>query len=430
MSAGRSRDDELVRRAARRIGLQAAVLVWAAFGICGGVLLALVLHAQQNSSAATLRSAVERADDVTDPPDGTWLAVEDAAGRLAVSPGAPAFLPARSAPVGEDGVGRSFDVHTATGEYRVLTERRNGRFVQAARSLAAEHAERTRLIEALLVSGAVAVVFAGAVGAVAGRRWVAPLADALARQRTFVADASHELRTPLTRLTTRAQMVERSLTRGDAMQARAESGVLVADGLQLAAVLEDLLAAAEPTDESGWSLLDLDDLVAEGVAAASIQAEDAAVRLEAIPGDRPVPGEPVTVRGPRAALDRALLALLDNAIRHSPPTEPVQVTVAADRRWATLSVTNGGPGISAAEQAHVFDRFTSGPPAAAREPRHRDADDESVPQAAAAPRRFGLGLALVADTAQRLGGDIQLRSGTTGTTMTIRLPRAGVQFGD
>jgi signal transduction histidine kinase len=414
-SAGPSRDEELVRRAARRIGLQTALVVWAAFVVCAGVLLALVLHAQHAATTSTLRAAVQRADDVDDPPADTWLAVEQPDGQVLVTPGAPAFLPYRLASTAS-GAARAEDVTTPDGEYRVLTERRDGRLVQAASSLEVEHEERARVIEALLVAGAIAVLLAGALGAVAGRRWVFPLADALARQRAFVADASHELRTPLTRLLTRAQLVERSLTRGDAAKARIESQALVTDGHQLAAVLEDLLTAAEPPDTTDWSLLDLDQVAVDVVATARVEAEASGVRLEYISAERPVPDDPVIVRAPRAALDRALLALVDNAVRHSPASGTVQIIVAADRRRAILSVRDSGTGIPDEEQARVFDRFAHGSAGHEGHPSDR--------QGGGTRRRFGLGLALVADTLQRLGGDIGFTTGPTGTTMTLRLPRA------
>jgi two-component system OmpR family sensor kinase len=410
-------DRALLRRAARRIGLQTAILVWAAFGLCAAVLLALVLHAQHLATAATLRSAVERADDVNDPPDATWLAVEAPSGGFAISPGSPALLPYRPSLVTTTPArATTVDVHTPQGEYRVLTERRNGRFVQAAGSLSAEHAERARLLEAVAVAGGLAVLIAGLLGTLAGRRWVSPLADALSRQRSFVADASHELRTPLTHLTTRAQLVERSMVRGDIDRARTEAAALVTDGRRLSAVLEDLLSAAEPTDSSAFSPVDLHAVAEAAVAAIRGEAEAADVTLELGPGDEPGAASraPVVVRAPRAALDRAVLALLDNAVRHSPAGRSVSVAVGADRRWATMSVSDTGSGIPRAAQKHVFDRFAHGPAA--------------NPEGGSR-RRFGLGLALVADTAQRLGGDVSFTTGPDGTTMTVRLPSAAARGG-
>ncbi len=354
-----SRDDELVGRAARRIGIQAAVLVWASFAVCASLLSVLVLRSQHAATASTLRSAVESADDVTDPPAGTWLAVQGPDGRFSVTPGAPSFLPYRAAGV-VPGEASTVDLHTPQGEYRIRTEQREGRVVQAAASLAAEHAERSRLAEALAVAGGLAVLVAGALGLAAGRRWVSPLADALARQRAFVADASHELRTPLTRLTTRAQLVQRDLDRGANDRARAEATTLVGDGRRLSAVLEDLLAAAEPSAAATWELVDLDDVAESAVAAARIGLDEPSIHIAYDRGRRPVPGDPVVVRAPRPALERAVSALLDNAVRHTPGTGTVGVTVWADRRWATLVVADTGPGIPPEQQPHVFDRFSHG----------------------------------------------------------------------
>jgi two-component system OmpR family sensor kinase len=398
-----SADAVMMRRAARRIGGQAAGLVLVAFCLCAGVLLAMVWRSQHQASSATLAAAVQRADDVSDPPNGAWLVVARASGVTDVSPGAPPVVPDRSAlaRVQLTGLPDSRDVHTPSGEYHLLTEPQDGRIVQAALSLAPEHGERTRLLEALAVAGGVAVAAAGALGALAGHRSVAPLAAALARQRSFVADASHELRTPLTRLTTRAQLLQRTVARGDVADAEAEARRLVVDGRELTAVLEDLLAAAEPVDQASWAAVDLVAVADYG--RQSMLAEAAAAGVELAVQGHPPAGK-VTVRAPRSALDRAMVALLDNAVRHTPAGGTVTVAVTRAGRWATLSVGDTGPGVPAEMLGRLFDRFAHG---TAHGPR----------------RRFGLGLALVADTAHRLGGDIGVATGSGGgTTMTMRLP--------
>ncbi len=401
-----SADAVLMRRAARRIGAQAAGLVLAAFCLSAGVLLVLVWRSQQQASAATLVAAVQRADDVGDPPNGAWLVVARASGVTDVSPGAPPVVPdlPALARVRLSGVADTRDVHTPSGEYHLLTVPRDGRIVQAALSLAPEHRERTRLLEALAAAGAVAVAAAGALGALAGHRSVAPLAAALARQRSFVADASHELRTPLTRLTTRAQLLQRTVDRGDVADAQVDARRLVADGRELSAVLEDLLAAAEPVERGSWADVDLVAVADHG--RQSMLGEAAAAGVELTLQGHRLPGD-ATVRAPRPALDRAVLALLDNAIRHTPAggTVTVAVTVAVTRagRWATLSVTDTGPGVPAEMLGRLFDRFAHGTTHGPR-------------------RRFGLGLALVADTAHRLGGEVGIATGSGGTTMTMRLP--------
>jgi two-component system OmpR family sensor kinase len=407
LAAGRDR--QLLQRASRRIGLQTGALVFAAFCLCAGVLLVVVLRAQHSSNASTLRTAVANADDVIDPPNDTWLVVQTAGGRSDVSPGAPAFLPYRPAIAALDPAHTSIvsDVHSAGGEYRILTAEREGRVIQAAVSLAADHAERRRLFEALAIAGTFAIGVAGVLGTIAGRRSVAPLADALTRQRAFVADASHELRTPLTHLTTRAQLLERSLRRSDLHAAQQDTERLIADGRQLSATLEDLLQAAEPDDRSGWATVRLDSVADAGAAAVCAEAAQAGVTVTATVGDRQTPGGADNVRAPRTALDRAVLALLDNAIRHTPEGGQVTIAVGRARRWASLTVTDTGPGIPPEERDHLFDRFAHGD------------------TAHGVRRRFGLGLALVADTAERLGGELSVEARTGGgTAVTLRLPLA------
>ncbi len=408
------RDAHLLRHAARRIGIQTGALVFVAFCLCAGVLLFVVLRFQHSATDAALRSAVSRADDVSDPPNGSWLVVVAPGGDTQISPGAPRLLPYRPpiTVVANNGPAITTDAQGEGGEYRILTTKRDGRIVQAATSLSAEHAERGRLLAAIAAAGAFAIVAAGLLGAIAGRRSVKPLADALARQRAFVADASHELRTPLTHLTTRAQLLERSLNSGDVEAARQASKRLVLDGKELAATLEDLLVAAEPTEPADWVTTDLvavaeagADAVAEAarLAEVTVCVESAAGTGEAAGG---VPDQP-RVRAPGTALNRALLALLDNAIRHTSPRGTVTLVVTADRRWACLTVTDTGPGIPAPERDRILNRFSHGKAAHSGD-----------------TRRFGLGLALVADTAERLGGDLVVSSELGhGTSMTIRLPR-------
>jgi signal transduction histidine kinase len=220
-----------------------------------------------------------------------------------------------------------------------------------------------------------------------------------------VADASHELRTPLTHLTTRAQLLDRSLRRGDEASARAESAQLIVDGRRLSAVLEDLLLAAEPADPTEWSPVPLVAVAEAGALAVAAEAGEAGIEVTV---DRPE--HEVMVLAVRTALDRALLALLDNAIRHTSSGGRVTIRVRGTREWATLAVADSGSGIAPEDRDHLFDRFAHGS------------------ATHGARRRFGLGLALVADTAARFGGDVSVDSTPgAGTVMTIRLPHAAAE---
>ena len=117
---------------------------------------------------------------------------------------------------------------------------------QAVIDLRYQVEERRRLYVALAAAEAAGLVAALLVGQLLARRAIAPLGEALARQRRFVADASHELRTPLTQLHTRAQLLERRLRPdADPSALATEMRRMVTGTRQLGEVIDDLLLSAQ-----------------------------------------------------------------------------------------------------------------------------------------------------------------------------------------
>jgi signal transduction histidine kinase len=100
---------------------------------------------------------------------------------------------------------------------------------------------------------------------------------------------------------------------------------------------------------------------------------------------------------------RALVALLDNAVRHSPPGGTVTESARSTGRDVEVRVADRGAGIQGIVADRLFDRFVR--------------TDDTV------RRDFGLGLALVRDIAARFGGDVTVdRTSTEGTTFLLTLP--------
>jgi two-component system, OmpR family, sensor histidine kinase MprB len=170
-------------------------------------------------------------------------------------------------------------------------------------------------------------------------------------QRQLVADASHELRTPLTSIRANVELLERAVDLEPAERARVLASVrgqledltiLVGDLVDLARPGE---RAVEPPED-----LRLDELVQDAVERARCHAPEAAFALIA---------EPCVVTGSRRRLARAVGNLLDNAVKWSPPGQPVEVSVNAGE----VTVRDHGPGIAEDDLPHVFDRFYRAPAA-------------------------------------------------------------------
>jgi signal transduction histidine kinase len=394
-----SADARLVRGTALRVGLQSATAVAATVVLLCAVAVLVVLRSQHDEQDALLDAAIQRADDVVDPPAGAWLVVQSG-DQTAASPGLPAGLPDQDAirRAQTDHAGGTTNVSINHREYRVRTEAQGNTVVQAILDLRAAHIGRDRLVRALLMAGVAGLLLAGATGALVARRAVAPLVHALALQRRFVADAGHELRTPLTLLSTRAQLLRRHLRQlSDDDPAKSDVDGLVADANQLAAILDDLLLAADPREDAARQPVELAALVRQAVAAAQPAAQERQVRI-LVEGD----DAPILVTGSEAGLRRAVNALLDNGIRHARGT--LRVVLLASGRQVRLDVVDDGPGIDQDVLPNLFTRFASTP-----------ADG-----APSARRRYGLGLSLVSEIVARHGGSVSAHS-TKGAGATLRL---------
>lgn len=250
--------------------------------------------------------------------------------------------------------------------------------------------------------GIVGVLLLAIVAWFGARRAVRPLEGALRLQRTFVADASHELRTPLTALSSRVQLLQRRIARGEdpgSTLAALREDVTVMDD-----VLTDMLLAAEAGQSSGTAIVS--DAVSAAVRTVTPLADDAGVALGVrSAADQAAATGDVRARIPTTTLTRLCVALLDNAVQHAPQGSEVEISTSAEGDRIAVRVIDAGVGIAAQDVDRVFERFARGPEAGRR-------------------RGFGLGLALVREAATAAGGSITVeRTSPAGTTFLLTLPR-------
>jgi signal transduction histidine kinase len=389
-------DEGLVRRRGRRVAVQVSAVVGAAMLVIIGLASVVVVHDQQATTDQLLRSTAATADDVTDPPEGSWIVLV-ADGQESASPGLPGALAPPLAARRARAAGLS-TVDVAGESYRVLTQRRGAGLVQVAVDLRPQHQERDRLLKAMGGAAVASLLVAAGLGVLIGRQAVRPLAEALGLQRGFVADASHELRTPLTLLSTRVQLLERTLPPDVPGQVRDDARGVVEDVQRLGEVVEDLLLAAAPDDPGELVEVDLREVVAKAVDSARAHAAAVPVAL-VLDG----PEETVPVRVTPPAIRRAVLSLVDNAVDHTPEGGTVTVSVGRRRGEAFVQVADTGKGLSPEAALRVFERFHSGGQRAGR-------------------AHYGLGLALTHDVVLRHGGRLSLVPSDTGAVFEIVLP--------
>ncbi|CAM5658112.1 MULTISPECIES: sensor histidine kinase [Streptomyces] len=178
------------------------------------------------------------------------------------------------------------------------------------------------------------------------------LEQSVAAQRRLVADASHELRTPLTALRTNAELLARSDRLTDTQRDRA-SGALGRQLREVTTLVNDLIELAR--DEEPQPLVEQVRpavLLEHAVEAARGHWPEIGftVRTDEAAAGAAVPGVP-------ARLSRLLSNLLDNAAKFSPPGGPVETALTVSAGALELTVRDHGPGISAEDLPHVFDRF-------------------------------------------------------------------------
>jgi signal transduction histidine kinase len=209
----------------------------------------------------------------------------------------------------------------------------------------------------------------------------------VASQREFVADASHQLRTPLSGLRLRLEEARASTADADA-QAEIDAGLAELD--RLSAMVSELLVLSHAGEvDAPAERVDLADAARRAVA-----------RWHGTDGGRfAAAGGPAEGFAPRADLDRALDALIENALHYGNGDVEVRA------RPGAVEILDRGPGLSADDLGAVFERF------------HRGAAGR------AGPAGTGLGLPIARELARRWGGEVTLanRDGG-GARATVTVP--------
>jgi signal transduction histidine kinase len=219
-------------------------------------------------------------------------------------------------------------------------------------------------------------------------------------QRRFLADVSHELRTPLTVIKGNVGLMRKFGEVDDESLSGIEAEVD-----RLTRLVGDLLLLSQA--ESGRlpldvSLVELDTVLLEVFQQMRTLAGE---RLQL----RMVEIDQVQVSGDRDRLKQVLLNLVGNALQYTPAGGQVNLALRKTGERAQLVVTDTGPGISAQDLPHIFERFYRGEKSRKR----------------SSSTGFGLGLSIAYWIVHNHGGTIEVTSQEgKGTTFCVWLPLA------
>jgi K+-sensing histidine kinase KdpD len=219
----------------------------------------------------------------------------------------------------------------------------------------------------------------------------------------LVATMSHELRNPLVSIIGAASVLEQITEVRQNVRARSLVETVRDEAVRLDDNIKNLIDTAIITtgvERAGAELSDPVDMVRAAIELKRTQLADHKVEVTLAP-DLPL------VRVQTTLIENALGQLLDNAAKYSPANSMIKIEGYADKEWLTLSVSDQGAGLTAAEHTNVGQRSFRGA-------RH------------AAIRGSGLGLWIATTFVVANGGRLDSESPgpSLGTTIRIRLPAA------
>lgn len=222
------------------------------------------------------------------------------------------------------------------------------------------------------------------------------------REKQFVADASHDLKTPLTIVLANNSILRENPDATVAQQSKwidsTDAAVKrmqgLVDGMLTLSQLDAQESAPPPAQR-----VDLSSVITRAALQLESLAYEQRVSLET---DIP---DGVSVAGSADYLQRIAESLIENALKYEPAGGRIDLTLKTEKHRAVFSVRNETSRIPEEDLPHVFERFY-------RSDKARTSRDG-----------HGLGLAIVRQMAQQMGGQVAAESGDgTGTVFRVSLP--------
>lgn len=256
-------------------------------------------------------------------------------------------------------------------------------------------AEQRILVTLIFINLGIFVI-AGGLGYYLSGKTLAPIREMMDEQYRFVSDASHELKTPITAIKTTLEVALRDKYL-PIVEARETLATSLEEVDRLQKLAEGLLALTKTAGSLTLEPNSLTKVVKEAVRTVQPLADNRKIKIQV-----KVPATIVALEP--TGMTRAVVAILDNAIKYSPKHSSVNVKTKIVGKNIQLMIADAGAGIEAKDLPMIFDRFYRADPARSTS-------------------GYGLGLPIAKQIVEEQNGNIEVRSKPgRGCTVVITLP--------
>ena len=225
------------------------------------------------------------------------------------------------------------------------------------------------------------------------------LSNTFAAQRQFSANAAHELRTPLAVMRTKLEVFEKN-NNPNSTDYQETVNMIRIQTSRLSHVIDILLEMTDLQSAQKQDHISLADMAEEVICDLTALADKKNITISQNPGTAEIIGNDTLIY-------RAIYNLVENAIKYNNVGGNVTVSIKEDSEFATVIISDNGPGIQQEDWQHIFEPFF-------RIDKSRSRDMGGA----------GLGLALVKEIARQHGGDVYVvQSSKNGTEIALKLRR-------
>ena len=227
------------------------------------------------------------------------------------------------------------------------------------------------------------------------------LAEQEMARREFLSNIAHELRTPLMIATGFLQMLQRGMVTGDLLKNGIDT--VARNVQQIATLVNDILFLQEmELVLPEFQAVDINEVARQVIERYVAKARERGVTLRVAPNPSLPPAS-----GDAKSLERALMALVDNAIKFSPNGGDVEMNLSENGPMIQIEVKDHGIGMSKDTMPRIFDRFY-----------HTERQDDDLFGG------IGLGLSITRQVIMQHQGTLEVNSEPgKGSTFTITLKK-------